>query len=242
MNKIQQKIKKIKKQLRQTKKQVEDLKDKLKQCEQVKKKLKKQVKQQKRKVKKLQQKVKQVQQKLEKEKNVGFKIKSKVLFVVDLSGSMQGNKLNEVKAGLKMIVATMNPKHSMDILYFPGQNSNYGTYNNQLKKISRSFKYKTYRFIAGLGIYGGTPTKAAMTHALNNPGYSDVQSIILLTDGEPNGDISNVLSTINQANTRDVAINTIGVGSVFRQEDSNNDAVRFLKDLAKQNDGFYIGF
>ncbi|MBN2693313.1 hypothetical protein JXR93_01500 [bacterium] len=55
---------------------------------------------------------------------IGFEIPKKVVLVVDLSGSMinnpdKENRMDQVRAGLKMMIATMSKEHEVDIVFFP---------------------------------------------------------------------------------------------------------------------------
>lgn len=188
----------------------------------------------------------------------GFDIKDKnVVFVVDLSGSMkeapETDKLDQVKAGLKMMVATMDDNYKIDVVTFPKSKTEfYGYKYGKLTTVTESVKYDVYRYLSGLRAFGCTPTRQVMDYVLTTPAYKGAGTVILLSDGAPTmppnpnecdtDDIPNVLSEIKTKNAGSRVINCIGVGADFRNENMGNPAVKFMNDLAKQNAGFYIGF
>lgn len=191
-----------------------------------------------------------------KQVSIGFKFKGdRIVFLIDVSGSMSslGNaynedRLGEVKAGLKMLIASMEGDFLIDVIRFPyitdvGLNPNWGI----LKPVSDANKHEVYAFLYGLQAGGGTPTRNALEYALMN--YPGVSDIVLLSDGEPTNpnrsggydDIYDILSRVDELNVNDVQINTIGVGADFFVN-PNHDKVIFLKQLSARNDGFFIGF
>lgn len=188
----------------------------------------------------------------------GFDIKDKnVVFVVDLSGSMddapETDKLDQVKAGLKMMVATMDETYKIDVVTFPKSKTEfYGYKYGKLTTVSESVKYDVYRYLSNLKAFGCTPTRQVLDFVLTASAYKSAGTVILLSDGAPtlppnpmecdNDDIPEVLANIKGKNAGSRVINCIGVGADFRNENMGNPAVKFMNDLAKQNEGFYIGF
>ncbi|MBN1498239.1 MAG: VWA domain-containing protein [Spirochaetes bacterium] len=124
----------------------------------------------------------------------------------------------------------------------------YGYFEGKLVNIlSENDKYGFYKKIACLQPYHDTPTETALEFVLTNRKYEDAAGIILFSDGQPDSIRKKKLSReallkkIRGMNRSDKKIFTVGIGTEFRnQEDS--DAVDFLKELAVQNRGFYIGF
>ncbi len=124
----------------------------------------------------------------------------------------------------------------------------YGYFEGKLKRIqSENDKYSFYKKIACLQAYHDTPTKTALQFVLTEDRYKDAQGIILFSDGQPDSirkkyaTKDELLKIIKEKNKSGKKIFTVGIGTEFRnQEDSV--AVAFLKELAKQNGGFYIGF
>lgn len=182
--------------------------------------------------------------------DVGFKFKGKkVVFLIDVSGSMaEEDKMGQVKAGLKMLVTTMEPQFNIDMVQYP--NSTLGDYKaffNSLRPMNDNNKSEIFRYLNSLRPDQGTPTRATLKYALRN--YPDLTDIVLLSDGIPTlsgnvGDEDNVddiIREITSMNGGRVNINCIGVGNEFLT-DPTQDKVRFLRELAKRNNGFFVGF
>ena len=124
----------------------------------------------------------------------------------------------------------------------------FGYFEGKLVNIrSENEKYGFYQKIACLQPYHDTPTETAMEFVLTKENYKDAAGIILFSDGQPDSIRKKILTKevllkkIRSMNKSGKKIFTVGIGSEFRnQEDS--DSVDFLKQLAVQNKGFYIGF
>lgn len=190
------------------------------------------------------------------EKKAGFDIKDKnVVFVVDLSGSMddapEPEKLDQVKAGLKMMVATMDDSYNIDVVTFPKSKEEAYSYKyGKLVPVSNNVKYDIYRHLAGLKAYGCTPSRQALDFVLGAANYKNAGTVIFLSDGYPtklvgsecdDDDATDLLADV-KAKSGGKVINCIGVGAEFRNEATSDPKVKFMKDLAAQNNGFYIGF
>lgn len=190
---------------------------------------------------------------------LGFEFADKnVVFVVDISGSMDDDpepqKLNEVQAGIKMMIATMSNDYKVDIVVYPkSADDRYGYKYGKLTKVTEDAKYDMYKYLTSLKAAGCTPTKEVMEYVLNSPSYADAGTIILLSDGLPTdrvsyteceeySDTSPIESFIKQTNGGKRVINCIGVGRDFRNRSTSDPKVRFMQNVAKQNGGFYIGF
>lgn len=181
------------------------------------------------------------------EERLGFALKDKnIVFVVDISGSMaDNNKISQVTTGIKMLVATMDRSYKIDIVFFSNdfRKSDYGYLWGNLREVTEDRKYmEIYSFLSSLTASGGTPTGGVMDFVLSGSRYSNAGTIILLSDGKPEGDPNTLISVITSKNNSRKKINTIGVGKDFRDRNSSSDAVRFLQELAKRNNGFYVGF
>jgi len=124
----------------------------------------------------------------------------------------------------------------------------YGYFEGKLRNVlTEQVKLDFYKKIACLQPYHDTPTEAALRFVLTGRQYRDAEGIILFSDGQPDSirkkrvSKNSLLNKIKKENRHDKKIFTVGIGTEFRdQEDS--EAVSFLKELARQNQGFYIGF
>lgn len=186
----------------------------------------------------------------------GFDIKGETaVFVVDLSGSMddapEPEKLDAVKTGLKMMIATMDENYKIDIVTFPkSKDQAYSAKYGKLVTVTDNTKYDIYRYLSSLKAYGCTPTREVMDYVLGAPAYAGAKTVVLLSDGVPtkivgsdciDEDINEVANYITSKNNGR-KINCIGVGADFRNEVMTDPKVKFMKILADKNNGFYIGF
>ena len=195
---------------------------------------------------------------------LGFTISEKAVFVVDVSGSMaperndyNENRIEQVKAGLKMLLATMDTSYKIDIVYFPKNTTSgtetYGYWQRRLTTMRQDVKYDAYRFIESIKPGGGTPTGSTMKFVLSE--YDDAETIVLLSDGEPcmgpienmecgleERELNSIVDDLTGRNNGRVRINTIGIGHDFRNLTTISEAKEFLKELANKNGGFFVGF
>ncbi len=215
---------------------------------------------------------------------VGFKIPKKVVLMIDLSGSMTDNpdhenRMDQVRAGLKMMIATMSNESKVDIVFFPtfanlkdtpkckalykipaeckskrrdlaykDKNMNcykYGSFNGKLISLDNdNVKYDFYKKISCLKANWNTPTIPALKYVLEN--YKDAEGVIIYSDGTPDAmkdgkSANELVAEVKSLNKDNKKIYTIGVGSEFRNN-RNTPAVNFLKKLASDNNGHFVGF
>ncbi|MBT7610811.1 MAG: VWA domain-containing protein [Bacteriovoracaceae bacterium] len=202
-------------------------------------------------IKKLQEKIEKVQDRkvASVPVDVGFKFKGKnIVLVIDVSGSMfLEDKIGQVKAGLKMLITSMGDEFNIDVVHFPdGMTHDYRTLWGRTKKMSKRNKTSVYDFLQDLKPWGSTPTRSVMKYVLRN--YKSATDIVLLSDGAPTkknskmiDNIDSVASDIKIKNNNRVQISTIGVGSDFLRN-TRNPKYRFLKKVADENGGFFVGF
>lgn len=186
--------------------------------------------------------------------DVGFKFKGrKIVFLIDVSGSMrEEDRIGQVKAGLKMLVTTMEASFSIDMVQYPyyiaeGNVQEYRAFYGSFSAMNDGNKSEIFDYLNRLTPNGGTPTRAVLKYALNN--YSGITDIVLLSDGDPTldpihtdrDDINSITEEITRMNGGRVNINCIGVGNDFIANPSL-DKVRFLKMLSERNNGFFVGF
>jgi hypothetical protein len=182
--------------------------------------------------------------------DVGFKFKGRnIVFIVDTSRSMlDEDRMGQVKAGLKMLLTSMPAQYRIDIVQFPyGSRSPYRPLFGQLKDLGIETKLDAFDFIYGLKPNGATPTRDTLNYIFKN--YLEMTDIVLLTDGEPSlhqspvkDNIYDLLEHIRKLNKDPkVQINTIGVGQEVLH-DKTGKPYQFLRLLAEQNAGFFVGF
>lgn len=185
---------------------------------------------------------------------VGFKFKGKnIVFILDTSKSMEyedngHDRMGQVKAGLKMLLMSMPASFQIEVVQFPNADrSPFKPFFGRLKPLSLENKLDIIDYLYAIRPFGGTPTRDALNYAFAT--YNDMTDIVLLSDGEPSlhqsnikDDIYEILTLVRGKNsTRKVQINTIGVGSDVLH-DKTAKPYQFLRQLAEQNGGFFLGF
>ncbi len=186
--------------------------------------------------------------------DLGFRFRGRnIVFLLDASGSMDEEmRLMQVKAGLRMLLSAMNREYRVALVIFPAFDARAdaeplwpGTLPMDEKNRRRAFDV-----LSTVGYEGGTPTRQALKYVLST--YPEATDIVLMTDGrpmrsrnsknwEPTDNIDSLIREVTRLNGGSRAIHTIGVGSDFAPG-KWSEAVRFLRDLARYNNGFHTGF
>ncbi len=181
--------------------------------------------------------------------DVGFSFKGKkIIFIIDVSGSMiHEDRMGQVKAGLKMFVTSLTPDYSIDVIFYPdGTRGAYRSLWGFTQEMSERNKKDVYQYLNALFPFGATPTRDVLKYALGH--YRQITDIVLLSDGAPTlknssqvDNVNGLLKEIQDLNQGRVQINTIGVGSDMA---AGIKSVKydFLRDLSKQNEGFFHPF
>jgi Ca-activated chloride channel family protein len=142
------------------------------------------------------------------------RISKDVIFVTDVSGSMQGDKIQQAKAALKFCVNALHPDDRFDIIAF---SSTIQFFQGNLRPAGQDAKRNAEYFIDNLNASGGTNINEALQRSLALKNQEDRRStdIIFLTDGLPTEgvtDIANILANISQTQKEFIRIFTFGVG------------------------------
>jgi len=150
------------------------------------------------------------------------------LFILDTSGSMEGEKIKQAKEALRYILRNLNPDDRFGVINF---SSDVHKFRDSLSSVSAVNDALNY--VDGLAAVGGTYIDGALKEGLkfvgggNRPFY-----IIFLTDGLPTigeQNTDNILRNAKKANERDARVFSFGVG-----DDVN---IAFIDKLARENGG-----
>ena len=180
--------------------------------------------------------------------DVGFDFKGKkIVFIIDVSGSMnRENRIGQVKAGLKMLITSMPADYELDVVSFPNHPKPYKALWGSMRTLDEFNKNNIYNYLLNLSAIGFTPTAKALEYAFNQ--YPEATDFVLLSDGAPTkgntkvaDNISEILLNTQARNKREVRISSIGVGSSFLNN-KDSSAYVFLKELARDHGGFFVGF
>ena len=153
-----------------------------------------------------------------------------VVFVLDNSGSMAGQKIVQARDSLSFVLDKLNDGDLFNIVTF---NSTVSTYEPELIEYNSKTKRESLDFCSGIRATGGTNINDALTVALGMINKSEQPSyIIFLTDGQPTSGIideSKIVVNSTDANKTKTRMFVFGVGN-----DVNS---RLLDKLARGNFG-----
>ncbi|MBA3857546.1 MAG: hypothetical protein C0507_11615 [Cyanobacteria bacterium PR.3.49] len=152
-----------------------------------------------------------------------------IVLVADTSGSMQGEKMEQLRKALKYVVNALNPADRFSIVQF---NTDAEALKSQLMQATPENKKLALEFIDDLDARGGTNIGDALamgTTMLNQttdrPGF-----LVMMTDGEPTVGDTEVGSLLKKVKSkRDIRVFDFGVG--------NDLDTRLLNRLAEDNHG-----
>ena len=157
-------------------------------------------------------------------------IEKDIIFVLDKSGSMQGEKLEQAKGALKFCVNSLNDGDKFGVISF---STDVAEFDNSLLPATSGNVKKAVKFIDDFKARGGTNIDDALQTALKKETDPMRPRIIaFLTDGLPTvgeRDVEAILKNVNKVQAGSVRIFTFGVGY-----DVNT---HFLDKLAQNNGG-----
>jgi Ca-activated chloride channel family protein len=134
-------------------------------------------------------------------------------FVIDVSGSMSGQKIEQARAAGKQILRTLSPMDRFRLIDF---SSDVRTFRNDFSSATRENIAAAERYLDQLDAEGSTNISGALDEALSTPVQAGRLPIVLfLTDGQPTvgeRDASVIASTVaKQRGSR--RLFTFGVGA-----------------------------
>ncbi len=137
-----------------------------------------------------------------------------VIFVIDNSGSMQGEKIEQAKDALRFCVNTLKERDRFEIISF---NSTIQSFQGELRRAGIDEIENARYFIDNLTASGGTNINEALLRALEMKRERDQRpaSVVFLTDGLPTegeSDIKDIIQNVKDVNTQQVRIFNFGVG------------------------------
>ena len=137
-----------------------------------------------------------------------------VIFVMDISGSMSGEKIEQAREALRFCLNTLDSRDRFAIIGF---SSGINAFQNRLTLADAEQKKNAAYFIDNLSANGGTNIDAALRFALNMKSSDDGRStsIVFLTDGLPTEgetDLGRILQNVSAARKPFYRIFSFGVG------------------------------
>jgi Ca-activated chloride channel homolog len=158
-------------------------------------------------------------------------IPQKMVFTADVSSSMEGTRIEQLKQSLLTFLDNLDPNDYFNIITF---GTNVVHFQPDLIKATSENIETARAFVVDIGALGLTNINDALTQSLQqsfSSGYAN--SIVFLTDGHPTwGEtfIPDILTNVRANNTNNVSIFTFGVGEDVSQV--------LLTQLAVENGGY----
>lgn len=153
-----------------------------------------------------------------------------VVFVVDKSGSMTGEKIQQAKSALKFVLNNLREGDLFNVVVYDSQVT---SFRPKLQVFNDKNRQAAVGFVEGIYAGGGTNIHDAVTGALKQLKQSERPNyLIFLTDGLPTAGETNeakIAAAARKSNSNRVRILTFGVGY-----DVNS---RLLDRLARDNSG-----
>lgn len=142
------------------------------------------------------------------------RIPQDVVFVLDTSGSMSGEKIEQAKDALTYCVESLDDDDRFAVIGFA---SEVRPWKSRMVDVDPDSRDSARDFIAGIRAAGGTNIDDALSDALALlPDDSErMQTVIFLTDGKPTvgtTDIEKILATVKRENDARARLFVFGVG------------------------------
>jgi len=152
-----------------------------------------------------------------------------IIFILDSSGSMRGEKMKQAKEAVLFCLRSLNPRDRFNIVDFDDQ---VRVFSEGMKPATSVNLRDAEEFVEQIEAEGGTNIAGALETGLNQLSNKHLNYAIFLTDGLPTVGITNVeqiLAIAKRTNDTKVKIFDFGVGY-----DVNT---HLLDKLAEQNSG-----
>ncbi|HLA85369.1 MAG TPA: VIT domain-containing protein, partial [Thermoguttaceae bacterium] len=153
-----------------------------------------------------------------------------VIFVVDRSGSMVGEKIKQARGALKFVLDNL---HEGDLFNIVAYDSQVETFRPELQRYNDETRAAAVGFVEGIYAGGSTDINAALTTALGQLKDDERPSyVVFLTDGLPTvGELNEMAIARNAERNNDVRARVFAFGVGY---DVNS---RLLDRLARDNFG-----
>ena len=164
--------------------------------------------------------------------SVAQTLSKNVVFVADISSSMTGTRMEQVRGAMNSMIDMLNIGDKFNIISFA---TGVTLFQNDVAVYNSKTAEQAHAFINKLGAAGLTNMEGALHAALNSTwDPMSVNGVIFLTDGVPTWptgtDAGKILEMVKKENTAKVAIHTFGI--------STDAEIALLKTLARDNSGF----
>lgn len=140
-----------------------------------------------------------------------------IVFVIDVSGSMDGEKLQQAKQSLKYALGKLNPQDRVAIVAF---GDTVTEFSSQLLSVDGLDRQQLEAFVERLEASGGTNINDALLRGLDllaaDQSSERLKMLVFLTDGEPTTgetDVAQIIKNVTEKNAQlNARIFCFGVG------------------------------
>lgn len=157
-----------------------------------------------------------------------------IIFVLDRSGSMSGNKISQLKDAFDEIIHQIHLEDRFNVVYF---NSVVDKYKDEIIEATEPEFDNATEYIRSLGASGGTNINEALLQGLGmiNKNQEAVPILVFLTDGKPTSGVCStrdIRENVVISNEQGASIYSLGFGDDLDYE--------FIEALSLENGGFAI--
>ena len=132
-----------------------------------------------------------------------------IIFVIDVSGSMQGQSIVQAKTSLAMAIEQLAPEDHFNIIAF---NNDFTPFSYQLAQANSEQKSQAQQWVASLNADGGTQMYPALRAAYSQMRQPErLQQIVFITDGAIGNE--EMLFDLINAPGHHARLFTVGIGS-----------------------------
>ncbi len=172
-----------------------------------------------------------------------------VCFVMDTSGSMNGEKIKQARESLAYCVNALNPKDRFNIVRF---STEVDTFAKQLKDADKAQKAAAVEYIKKLEARGGTDINGALETALKMKADNKrPYLVVFMTDGQPTigqTDDREIIKSVKDTNKAGTRVFVWGVGhdlnallldQIARQTEATSQYVRPGENIEVKVSSFF---
>lgn len=163
-----------------------------------------------------------------------------IVFVIDTSGSMAGDKIAQTKRALKFCINSLNPDDRFNIYAF---STEVHPFRDALVPADANVKQAAVGYTDDLKALGGTNINSALLAALEDDPRDEerLYLVVFMTDGLPTVDVTDpeqILKNVTAGNSRQVRFHVLGVGSEVNTHllDKLAEATRGARDYCTEKE------
>ncbi len=156
-----------------------------------------------------------------------------IIFTLDVSGSMSGERLDQAKLALTEIIETLGPNDQFNLVTFSAEASTMWT---EIRPATEQNKEEAVSYIQSLNAQSSTNIYDAITISLAQFFESDAEKLmIMISDGVPTAGVTDpdtIREHARESNTLGVNISTIAIGE--------SGVESLLEGIALDNNGIFV--